>query len=368
MWSFGIIDVMSKDQPSEPSPASGSRSGRQVGIDLARGLAVLLMVQTHAYDAWVSPAGKVSFGYRLSRMVSNIPAPLFLLLAGVGLVLGAQAAAKRAPQKSRHELRLAMARRALEVLGYGYLVSLIYAAIDWQFTAGMLLRADILHCIGLSLLLCTGMMALRTGAAWRAALIVVLGLAGCLLAGRYLPALPVYAKPLLGLLVDVPGFTRFPLLPLCGFCAIGFALGPLSSVPRRPAVYLSWCLLATVAAIIFGELTDMTLRTLGGKLSRSHPAVIWNFFDGTSRALAVLWLGQALGNWVRAEALAVQLLVRLGRGSLLAYAFHIPFCYSRLASPWAGKLSMSTATPLVLALMLLTFAAVYVRDRFKKAA
>lgn len=364
---------MNQAQPSEPGPASGSRGGsRQVGIDLARGLAVLLMIQTHAYDAWVSAADKTSFGYRVSRMLSNIPAPLFLLLAGVGLGLGAQAAARRAAQPPAQgldrSLRRSLARRALEVLGYGYLVSLIYALIDWQFTATTLLRADILHCIGLSLLLCTFAMALRPGVAWRAALIVAAGLAGCLFLGSHLPALPIYAKPLIGLFVDVPGFTRFPLLPLCGFCAIGVAVGPLSGVPRRPIVYVAWTALALVAVLVFGELTAATLRHFGGKLSRSHPAVIWNFFDGTCRALAVLWLGQALGNWVRADALAARWLVQLGRGSLLAYAFHIPFCYSRLASPLAGKLSVATATPLVLGLMGLTFAAVYLRDRLKATA
>lgn len=355
---------MSGAQPGESKPAAG----RQVGIDLARGLAVLLMIQTHAYDAWVSAPGKVSFGYRLSRMVSNIPAPLFLLLAGVGLALGAQAAARRAPQKPASAIRAALARRGLEVVGYGYLVSLIYAVIDWQFSLPLLLRADILHCIGLSLLLCTAVMALRAGAAWRAALIVALSLGGCLFLGSHLPSLPTFAKPLVGLLVDVPGFTRFPLLPLCGFGALGVAFGPMSSVPRRPLVYLGWAALATGLALVFGELTAQTLRLLGGKLSRSHPAVIWNFFDGTCRALAVLWLGQALGNWAQATGLAVRVLVRLGRGSLLAYAFHIPFCYGRLGSPWAGKLTMAEATPLVLALMALTFAAVYVRDRLRSQA
>jgi hypothetical protein len=59
--------------------------------------------------------------------------------------------------------------------------------------------------------------------------------------------------------------------------------------------------------------------------------------------------------------------VRLGRGSLLAYALHVPLCYGRLAAPFAGKLEVATATPLLLGLIGLVWLGLWLRDRARQA-
>ena len=46
------------------------------------------MLQTHAYDGWLSPAGKSTLFYKLSRLAGGYPAPLFLFLAGLSLAVG----------------------------------------------------------------------------------------------------------------------------------------------------------------------------------------------------------------------------------------------------------------------------------------
>lgn len=345
--------------------AKTEKSSRQVGIDLTRGIAVLLMIQTHAYDGWVSTSGKSGFGWWLSRSVSNVPAPLFLLLAGVGLLLGSQAAQRRG--QPAQSVRSSLLRRAMEVVFYGYLVSAIYSLIEWRFDLHALLRADILHCIGLSLAVCTVALVGRR-ATWLWALLLAataLGLA--LLVPRIVPlsSLPPWSQPLVGLVVDVPSYTRFPILPLVGFCAVGMAVAPRlvsAEKAQRPWLCLGVAAIFVGLALVCGVLTQKTLAQLGGKLSRSHPAVIWNFLDGTCRALAASAVGIFLGGTLRDGSIVTSVLVRLGRGSLLAYAVHIPLCYGRLASPIAGKLSMAQATPLVLALMVLTFAVVAIRD------
>ena len=127
---------------------------------------------------------------------------------------------------------------------------------------------------------------------------------------------------------------------------------------------------ATVLVPLWQHLTVITVAALGGRLSRSHPAVAWNFLEGCTRALAVLLVGLAvaqLGAWRSATRLTTWL-VRLGRGSLLAYAVHIPLCYGRLARPIAHRLDMPLATVLVLALIAFTYAVIWVRDRARGAA
>lgn len=328
------------------------------------------MIQTHAYDGWVSAAGKSGPGWWLSRSVANVPAPLFLLLAGVGLELGSQAAQRRGqPPQS---VRMSMLRRALEVVFYGYLVSAIYSVFEWRFDIRALLRADILHCIGLSLALCAVVIVGRSATRARAIGLAATALVLALIVPRVVPiaALPSWIQPVVGLIVDVPSYTRFPLLPLIGFCALGVAVAPglvAAEKARRPWRCLGAAAIFVGLALVCGWLTQKTLAQLGGKLSRSHPAVIWNFLDGTCRALAASAVGLFLGGTLREGSVVTSVLVRLGRGSLLAYAVHIPLCYGRLASPIGGKLSMAQATPLVIALMVLTFAVVALRDRVVSA-
>ncbi len=354
---------------AQTGPAAPSRS---VGIDLARGLAVVLMIQTHAFDGWAAPQAKAGWGYALSRAFANIPAPLFLLLAGVGLSLAMSAAHKRGVPTAA--ARKSLAGRGLQVVGYGYLVSLIYVVIEgtWGSAAvSALLRADILHCIGLSMLVCTFLLLGRTHLALRAAGLATFAILAAVALGRWVSPPTGWLAVPAALLFDVAPYTRFPLLPLCGFTAVGVAIGDW--LQRRPpslrlSVFLSALLVAMVP--LWQHLTVITVAALGGRLSRSHPAVAWNFLEGCTRALAVLLVGLAvaqLGAWRSATRLTTWL-VRLGRGSLLAYAVHIPLCYGRLARPIAHRLDMPLATVLVLALIAFTYAVIWVRDRARGAA
>jgi uncharacterized membrane protein len=352
------------------SPGSeSSAAGRSIGIDLARGLAVLLMIQTHAFDGWASAAAKAGWGYALSRVFANIPAPLFLLLAGVGLSFGFSSAQRRGTSAAATRL----AGRAAQVVGYGYLVSLCYALIEGRLGRTELLRADILHCIGLSMLVCIGLLVGRSHLAERAAGLAALALGLGLWAGRWLPAPTGWLAVPLALVVDVPPYTRFPLLPLCGFTALGVAVGDwLQRRPPTPLQSVLGCALLVALVPLWQYLTGLTLASLGGRLSRSHPAVVWNFLEGCTRALAVVLASLAAASLLsrlRATAHgAVTWLLRLGRGSLLAYAVHIPLCYGRLARPLAHKLAMPLATVLVATLIGLTYAVVAGRDLIKERA
>ncbi|MCS6915496.1 MAG: heparan-alpha-glucosaminide N-acetyltransferase domain-containing protein [Myxococcales bacterium] len=330
--------------------------GRNLGVDVARGAAVVLMIETHAYDGWVHALGKASWGYALSRVLSNIPAALFLLLAGVGLAL---AAAGR-----DGTVRPRLARRALGVIGWGYVISLVYAAIEGVFRPAELLRADILHCIGLSLLVCTWLLIGRCHMVLRAVVLTGAALAGSILLPRLLPPLPAVLAVPAALILDVVPYTRFPLLPLVGFCAIGVAVGDWLArgqpSPRRALLLGAG---AAMLAVVFTWATGAAVRVLGGTLSRAHPAVVFNLLNGACRALCVLFLGiAAAGLRSRAVRWPLAPLAQLGRGSLLAYAFHIPFCYGRLSAPWAARLDMAQATAALVGLVLLTWGVVRARD------
>src|SRR5437868_14608086 len=65
-----------------PSPMS-----RLAYIDWMRGLACVLMFQTHCYDSWLSPAARQSHFFMYSQLGGTFPAPLFLFLAGISFAL-----------------------------------------------------------------------------------------------------------------------------------------------------------------------------------------------------------------------------------------------------------------------------------------
>lgn len=355
-----------------PQPTVPASAPRNIGIDLARGLAVLFMIQTHALDGWVSATDKLTLGYRFTRIFSNIPAPLFLLLAGVGLAVGSHSALRRGQPPA--SVRQNLLHRGLEVLCYGYLVSFCYSVIEGQFSLPVLLRVDILHCIGLSLMLCSVVLVGRTHAARRALGLPLIALTLGLLLPRLLPLLPRELPSLtllpVALLIDITPYTRFPLLPLCGFTALGFYLG-LQLVQGMPTLRRSLIVGLGALALVWPLqlATSATVMALGGKLSRTHPAVVWNFMEGCCRAVATLYLSLAASSILEQRKLTLSplltWLLRLGRGSLLAYAIHIPLCYGRLAKPIAQQLSMPAGCGLLLLLTGFTYLVVWGRDELR---
>src|SRR5258708_40172675 len=72
----------------EPSmlPANSSKP-RLAYIDWMRGLACVLMFQTHCYDSWLGDAARQGKFLMYSQLGGTFPAPLFLFLAGISFAL-----------------------------------------------------------------------------------------------------------------------------------------------------------------------------------------------------------------------------------------------------------------------------------------
>ena len=62
-------------------------SSRLAYIDWMRGLACVLMFQTHCYDAWLGGNARNSKFFMWSQLGGTLPAPLFLFLLGVSFAL-----------------------------------------------------------------------------------------------------------------------------------------------------------------------------------------------------------------------------------------------------------------------------------------
>ncbi len=348
---------------------------RVEGVDLARGLASLLMIQGHAYHGWVAPTARGE-AYALTRTLGTLPLPAFLALAGAAVTWRLDAGRRRG--QDARELRAALARRGLQLLAYGYLVSFVYALMDGSRGGATLLRSDVLHVIGLSIAssaLCVGATVAAFPFALRCLGLGVAVAAACPWVSDL--DIPPYLAPLAALFVDAPPYTRMPWVPLFAWFAIGagaaammLALRNEGFAARRAGTSLLGLAALGSAGVLLLSLgawaTDALTHAFAGPLSRAHPAVWGNVVDLAGRGLLVLVAGATL-SLVLPERVR-RPLVRLGRGSLVAYVVHIPFCYGNLAAPLRHRASMTEATLALIPLALAAWASVYAWEALKARA
>jgi uncharacterized membrane protein len=133
-------------------PPSEAGKSRLAYIDWMRGLACVLMFQTHCYDSWLSPKARQSDFFMYSQLGGTFPAPLFLFLAGISFAL----VTERLQQKNLEPGAIARTtiRRGAEIFAFGLLFRLQEYVLGWGWSPWTdLLRVDILNTIGLSMML-----------------------------------------------------------------------------------------------------------------------------------------------------------------------------------------------------------------------
>jgi len=133
-------------------PVSAIAKPRLAYIDWMRGLACVLMFQTHCYDSWLGGTARQSRFFMYSQVGGTFPAPLFLFLAGISFAL----VTEKLRQKNVPPSRIARTtiRRGAEIFAFGLLFRLQEYVIAWGWAPKSdLLRVDILNSIGVSMML-----------------------------------------------------------------------------------------------------------------------------------------------------------------------------------------------------------------------
>src|SRR5437763_1806409 len=127
-----------------PSPMS-----RLAYIDWMRGLACVLMFQTHCYDSWLSPAARKSSSLIVwSQLGGTLPAPLFIFLAGVSFA----PVTERLREKgvARNAIARQTIWRGAEMVGVGVLFRVREFGWGYPWSPWMdLLRVVVLDIVGL---------------------------------------------------------------------------------------------------------------------------------------------------------------------------------------------------------------------------
>ena len=117
-----------------------------------RGLACVLMFQTHCYDAWLGGDARNTSFLKGSQILGTLPAPLFLFLAGISFALVTDKLIRK--NLSPAQITRSMLRRGAEIFAFGLLFRLQEFLIAWGWAPWSdLLRVDVLNIIGLSMML-----------------------------------------------------------------------------------------------------------------------------------------------------------------------------------------------------------------------
>ncbi|MFI5102574.1 MAG: heparan-alpha-glucosaminide N-acetyltransferase domain-containing protein [Terriglobales bacterium] len=127
-------------------------SSRLAWIDWMRGLACVLMFQTHCYDAWLGGDARNTSFLKASQILGTLPAPLFLFLAGISFALVTDKLIRK--NLTPAQITRTMARRGAEIVAFGLLFRLQEFLIAWGWAPWSdLLRVDVLNIIGLCMIL-----------------------------------------------------------------------------------------------------------------------------------------------------------------------------------------------------------------------
>jgi uncharacterized membrane protein len=358
---------------------SDSRESRLAYVDWMRGLACLLMFQTHCYDSWLNAEARKSTFFMWSQLGGTLPAPLFLFLAGVSFALVTDKLWQRSAPPD--EIARMTLRRGAEILGLGLLFRIqeYVLGIPWS-PATDLLRVDVLNVIGVSMILMAIVcwFVLGNAGPGRTRELVGTTAVGVALAISFLTPLiwtiwrPHWLPWPLESYVDgvhnlgEPQAWLFPIFPWTAFAFFGLALGfvLLSNLGKqRPAL--------TVTTIgVLGLVLIQTSRWIDSLPIRLYP--VYDFWHTSPAFLlirvgillailfgAYVWCRWGGGHW------GFSPLIQLGQTSLMVYWIHIEFVYGRLSILKKHGMSVPGASLGLLIIFLSMLLLSFLRSRFK---
>jgi uncharacterized membrane protein len=372
-------------------------------IDWMRGLACVLMFQTHCYDSWLSPQARQSRFFMYSQLGGTFPAPLFLFLAGISFALVTEKLWRK-DVPAAQIARTTIARGA-EIFVYGLLFRLQEYVIAWGWAPKTdLVRVDVLNTIGLSMMLmgvmCWMVLAWVSFAglrpAGRAKAPVPTGPSGpthSLALGRVALVLAAGGTSLLISLLSPPLWTTwrptwlpwplesyvdgvhnlgvpqaglFPVFPWTGFAFAGLAVGfILQSAWARAQETRAFVLMGLAGAVLieFARWLDRQPRQFYAVDDYWHTSPSF-FLIRVGMLMVILygsytWCRWGTGQW------GFSPLIQLGQASLLVYWVHIEFVYGRVSVLPKHRMGIGGASAGLVVITLAMLALAYVRTKTK---
>ncbi len=360
---------------------AAGKLGRLAYIDWMRGLACVLMFQTHCYNSWLSPEARKSALYAWSQLLGTLPAPLFIFLAGISFAMATQRLREKGV--AHNAIARTTILRGAEIYGLGLLFRGQEFLLGYPYSPWTdLLRVDVLNILGLSMML-MGVLcwvtasdtleksrrnAIASGLVAATLVVLATPWLWSTLRPRWLPwplesyvnGVHTYAQPQPWL---------FPIFPWVAFAFVGLALGLLvfsDFAKKREA----WLFAAVGGAGVIACGLSLVLDAAPVRLYSAEIYDYWHtspqfFLMRCGVLLVVLFLVYAWCRWGWAQK-GFSPIIQLGNTSLLVYWVHIEFVYGRFSILPKGQCSILKATAGLLTIFLAMVALSLLRTRWKK--
>jgi uncharacterized membrane protein len=352
----------------------GAPGGRIHAFDWLRGVAVVVMIQTHSLVLLQKGLEKDALYSWLVR-IDGLVAPSFIFSAGFALALVQVRVALASQAKAVAEAlaaRKAQALKTLKRIGEVLLVASLINAIWFRVLREpkWLLRIDILHCIGLALLIALPLLVLLAtrpqALRWS-----MLGLAALVFGAS--PLLEgvtgfwsIFVNTRVGAIDDTLG-TTFPLFPWAGYVFLGASFGATVAMMKHERELWGWLALLWGLGALFWA-TDGFWR----QLYPAHNFWVTNPANAAQRWTLVLSL-VALFRVVEVrvptakDSRLAALVGTFGASSLSAYFFHEMLLYEHhvgiFTKLFRERCDWVTYWPVLAALVLATWLCVKLWDR-----
>lgn len=368
-------------------------------IDWMRGLACVLMFQTHCYNSWLTPEARKSALYAWSQLGGTFPAPLFIFLAGISFALVTQKLREKGAARS--VIAKTTILRGAEIYGLGLLFRLQEYVLGFRWVPWTdLLRVDILNILGLCMMLMGVLCWLTAAPSAKSApsnepssviptetaavatsrdRAMVAALATAALVALVTPLfwttrLNWLPWPIESYINGVHVFGRpqpwlFPLFPWSAFAFAGLAVGFLlfsGYAKRNEAATFAALGGSGVLVCALAWLFDAAPVRLYSPASYDYWHTSPNFFlMRCGILLVILSLTYAwCRSWLAEKGFSP--IAQLGKTSLLVYWVHIEFVYGRFSILPKGQCGIAKSTAGLLAIFLAMLALSIWRTRWKK--
>jgi uncharacterized membrane protein len=319
-----------------------------------RGLAVVIMIQCHTFNAFVRMDLRDGGPYVLSQFVGGMAAPLFLFMAGMTLAFQMESLERRESRRARRWL--ISLRRAGYILGIAFLFRLSNWAGSWPHASVQeITKVDILNCMGLGMaaLAVAAIVPSKSRAHFAAAVGLAIAAAAPLIANLDWAGVPPLIHEYLA-----PGLGRgrFAFFPCASYIAFGLSTGTV--VKRTDACrmerLMQWSVLIGFGLVFVAQYFSNIPYSIYAKSSfwTDSPALIL-IRVGISLLMmagAYLWTEFCAGagwSWMQA----------LGKASLLVYWVHVMMVYGTWSNPvkrtmndWQAALATLAVTALMVSL------------------
>ncbi|MGE5497394.1 MAG: heparan-alpha-glucosaminide N-acetyltransferase domain-containing protein [Syntrophothermus sp.] len=306
-------------------------------IDLYRGWAILLMIETHIFNALLSPALKATYGFKVLSFINGLVAPSFLFISGFAFAV---ASLRKIDQYRSYGFEFwRQLWRILLIIIIGYSLGLPYLSLHkllYKATPQELLpflRVDVLQCIAVGLLFMFLLrIYIKSDKIYHYILIgvsVVLFMAAPAINKiDFAQYMPVY---LANYINDMYG-SLFPVFPWLAFMLPGATLGhyylKLKQEGREEEL-LNKLLLYSIIVFVISAVVLWSHLEIFAYLSSIKPG---QFFYAMRLAIVIMLLVIARIYEIRRQT-EKSFVIDIGRESLLIYWLHLQVIYRVI---WGG--------------------------------